>query len=92
MRDLDLNEPHGGDGRKLEIVVDGLPLFGGAQLAEDTAPSVAMAPQEDELLTKMGSLLLLPRRAKETRFHELVGPRARARLVVLGSRSQWALV
>ena len=24
VRDLDLNEPHGGDGRRLEVVVDGL--------------------------------------------------------------------
>ena len=63
VHDLDLNEPHGGDGRRLEIVVDGLPLFGGAQLAVDSS---APSPQEDELLTKMGSLLLPPGERKRS--------------------------
>ena len=27
---------HGGDNRRLEVVADGLPLFGGVQLAIDT--------------------------------------------------------
>ena len=38
LRDLDLVLPQvaAGDGRRLEVVVDGLPLFGGAQLAVDT--------------------------------------------------------
>ena len=35
VRDLDVAEPRV-DGRRLEIVVDGLPLFSGAQLAVDT--------------------------------------------------------
>ena len=34
VRDLDVAEPRV-DGRRLEIVVDGLPLFSGAQLAVD---------------------------------------------------------
>ena len=87
VRDLDLNEPHGGDGRRLEIVVDGLPLFGGAQLAVDTTLVSTLhgdgsarrrAADED------GVALAAARRAKEIRYPELVGPRARARLVVLG--------
>ena len=36
MRDVDLAHPDVADGRRLEVVVDGLPLFGVAQLAVDT--------------------------------------------------------
>ena len=35
-RDLDLAAPNMFDARRLEVVVDGLPLFGGVQLAVDT--------------------------------------------------------
>ena len=35
IRDLDLIQPGVMDARRLEVVVDGLPLFGGAQLAVD---------------------------------------------------------
>ena len=38
-RDLDIAAPDPRDGRRLEIVVDGLPLFGGAQFAMDTTLS-----------------------------------------------------
>ena len=33
---VDFNLQRGGDGRRLEVVVDGVPRFGGAQLAVDT--------------------------------------------------------
>ena len=36
VRDMDLTEPNRLDGRRLEVVADGLPLHGGAQLAIDT--------------------------------------------------------
>ena len=36
LRDLDLFLPHSADGRRLEVVADGLPLFDRAQLAVDT--------------------------------------------------------
>ena len=36
VRDMDLGLPHAHDSRRLEIVADGLPLFGGMQLAVDT--------------------------------------------------------
>ena len=36
VRDLDLAAPNMFDARRLEVVVDGLPLFGGVQLAVDT--------------------------------------------------------
>ena len=35
-RNMDLGVPRVGDNRRLEVVVDGLPFFGGAQLAVDT--------------------------------------------------------
>ena len=36
MRDLDLGQPDVVDGRRLEVIVDGLPLHSGAQLAVHT--------------------------------------------------------
>ena len=36
LRDLDMVLPNAADGRRLEVVADGLPLFGGSQLALDT--------------------------------------------------------
>ena len=36
VRDVDLDLHNAGDARRLEVVADGLPLFGGAQLAVDT--------------------------------------------------------
>ena len=35
VRDLDLSQAPGVDGRRLEVVAEGLSLFGGAQLAND---------------------------------------------------------
>ena len=40
IRDLDLVGPHVDNGRKLEVVADGLPLMGSAQLAETQRWSV----------------------------------------------------
>ena len=36
VRDMDLGVPVAGDNRRLEVVVDSLPLHGGVQLAVDT--------------------------------------------------------
>ena len=86
VRDLDQAAFAGADGRRLEVVVDGLPLFGGSQLAVDATLVSALhangqarrAAQED------GAALITARRRKERRYPELVGPGARARLVVVG--------
>ena len=79
VRDMDLAAPNPGDARRLEIVADGLPLFGGAQLAIDTTlistshcdgsarPGTADGCQEEERAHISGA----------------GGPRGRARLVVL---------
>ena len=88
MRDLDLAHPdvNVADGRRLEVVVDGLPLFGGAQLAMDTTlvcalhrdgTPVGRAAETD------GVALKTARRRKERPYPELLGRRARAKLVVL---------
>ena len=87
IRDLDLAEFAGVDGRRLEVVVDRLPLFGESQLAIDATLVSALhasgqarrgAVEED------GAVLTIARRWKERRYPELVGPGRRARLVVLG--------
>ena len=42
VRDLDLPAPDTSDSRRLKVVVDGLPLFGGCQLAVDTTLMCAL--------------------------------------------------
>ena len=56
VRDMDLGVPNGGDNRRLEVVADGLPLFGGVQLAIDTTLVSAVQGDGDppgERLTEM---------------------------------------
>ena len=72
------------------MVVDGLPLFGGCQLAVDTthfdgSPHNGAADVD-------GVVLQAARRRKERTHPELVAPRTRARLVVLAVevRSRWS--
>ena len=83
------------DGRHLEVVVDGFPLFGGAQLAVDTT-LVSMlhcdgSPHKGAADVD-GVVLVAARRRKERTYPELVRPGRRARLVVLadGQRRQCA--
>ena len=84
VRDLDLAEPQPADGRRLEVVVDGLPLFGGCQIAVDATIVSALhydgSPHQGADNTD-GVVLERARRRKERTYPELVGPR---RLVVLG--------
>ena len=70
----------------LEILVDGLPLFGGAQLAVDTtlvSPLHCDGSLHPRDANEDGAVLAAARRLKERTYPELVGPRRRARLVVL---------
>ena len=74
------------DARRLEIVAEGLPLYGGAQLAVDT--TLLSAHHCDGTATPGaahvdGAALVVARRRKERAYPELVGPRSRAKLVVL---------
>ena len=91
VRDLDLAEPQPADGRRLEVVLDGLPLFGGCQLAVDaTIVSVLHCDGSPHQGAENidGVVLERARRRKERTYPELVGPRRRARLVV-GHISKW---
>ena len=86
VRDMDLGVPAAGDSRRLEVVVDGLPLFGGVQLAIDTTLVSSVRgdgePRRGAADTD-GVALLQARKRKENTYPELRGPRARARLVVV---------
>ena len=87
VRDLDLAIPQQAlDGRRLEVVADGLPLFGGVQLAIDTtlvSPVRADGNARRGAAQHDGVSLATARRRKGRTFPELVGPRSRARLVIL---------
>ena len=85
VRELDLHVPVA-DARRLEVVVDGLPLFGGAQLAIDTTLVSVLhcdGTARPRTANEDGVVLAIARQRKERTCPELVGPRARARLVVL---------
>ena len=86
IRDLDLTQPGVADARKLEVVANGLPLFGGAQLAVDA--TLVSALRSDGTARRRvdqidGVALMDARRRKERTYPELAGHNRRARLVVL---------
>ena len=86
VRDLDLEHLQGPGGRRLDVVVDGLPLFGGAQLAIDTTLVSALRSDgsaRGRAADFDGVALEAARRRKARTYPELVGPHRRARLVVL---------
>ena len=86
LRDLDLHAPIAADGRRLEVAVDGMPLFGGAQLAVDTTLVSALhcdGTARRGAAHNEGVAISMAQRRKERRYPELVGRRARSRLVVL---------
>ena len=86
VRDLDLPVLNVTDSRRMEVVVDGLPLFGGSQLAVDTKLVCSLhsdgSPHNGAADT---DCVIFPRarRRKERRYPELVGLGSRARFVVL---------
>ena len=92
--DLDIAAPDPRDGRRLEIVVDRLPLFGGVQVAVDTtlvSPLHCDGSPTPGAGDTDGAALIRARRRKERTYPELVQPRARARLVVLaGEGGRWS--
>ena len=78
--------PRPGPRRRGEVVVDGLPLFQGAQMAIDTTlvcPLTREGVAQPRTATVNGARLEVARRRKEARYPELAGDRGRARLVVL---------
>ena len=85
--DMGFIMPNANDGRRLEVVVDGLPLFGGRQLAVDTTLVGALFADGTARVgaaNRDGVALVAARRRKETSYPELVGTRSRCRLVLLG--------
>ena len=84
VRDLDLNLHDHVDARRLDIVADGLPLFGGVQLAIDT--TLVSAVRQDGTprpgaTVRDGVTLREARRSKERVYPGLTGVGGRARLV-----------
>ena len=86
VRDLDLHAINNLDSRRLEVVVDGLSLFRGAQLAIDTtlvSPLSRNGTTRPRYATVSGAALDQARIRKERRYPEVAGDHGRACLVVL---------
>ena len=95
VRDLDMGIPLVGDARKLEVVVCGLPLFSGRQLAVDATPVGALhadGSARARAANEDGAALVAARRRKEQHLAG-VGAPSRARLVVLAGEigGQWSV-
>ena len=76
VRDLDVGVPIAGDGRRLEVVADGLPLFHGAQLALDAtmvSPLRSDGTPHRRAAEEDGAVLHTARRRKERTYPELSG-------------------
>ena len=89
VRDLDLGVPNANDNRRLEVVADGLPLFGGVQLAVDTT-LVSAVRGDGGAADRDGVALRRARKRKEATYPELIRAGARARLVAW--EWKWAAV
>ena len=88
VRNLDIEGRNPSDARRLEIVVDGLTVCYGAQLAVNTtmvSPLHRDGTARRRAADCNGAALQEALRRKERTYHELVGERGRARLVVLGA-------
>ena len=84
VRDLNIH-PDRLDDRRIEVIANGLPLWGGAQLAVDTtlvSPLDASGAARRHQRQYQGAALRLARRAKERTYPELMRSQ-RCRLVVL---------
>lgn len=82
LRDLNVAVPPG-DTRKIEVIANGLTLWGGRQLAIDTTVVSALNGRGQARSRAPGKALERARKAKERRYPELVGDAPRCRLVVL---------
>ena len=83
VRDLDIGVPVN---RRLEVVVDGLSLYGGAQLAVDTTLVSVLhcdGSSHRGAADARGVVLVEARHRKERTYPELVQPGHRAKLVVV---------
>jgi hypothetical protein len=85
LRDMNLEGISARDGRQLEVVANGLPLWGGAQLAVDAtlvSPVRRNGSPQPNTAEHDGAQLHEARRRKERKYWELLASR-RCRLVVL---------
>ncbi|OLQ06448.1 hypothetical protein AK812_SmicGene10260 [Symbiodinium microadriaticum] len=85
VRDLNL-QAHRHDERRIEVIANGLPLWGGSQLAVDTtlvSPLTSAGVPRRRRGSTAGAALAEARRAKERTYPEFADAR-RCRLVVLG--------
>ena len=88
VQDMDLAAPDRLDNRRIEVVVDGLPLFHGSQLAVDTtlvSPVRWDGTPHPRCADISGAALTAARRRKAATYPELHGRNCRTRLVVLGA-------
>ena len=86
LRDLDISPPHSSDGRRLEVVAEGLCVFGGCQLALDATIVSALhgdGTHRRKADVEDGVALKEARRSKEATYPELCRGDGRARLVVI---------
>ena len=87
VRDMDLAQPDVHDARRLEVVVDGLSILGGVQLAVDTTVVSALHANGEarrNAARRDGVALEAARRRKERTYPELTARGGRARLIVVG--------
>ena len=88
VKDLDLGAFNQLDERRIEVIVDGLSLWHGAQLAVDTtvvSPLHGDGSARRNAATSSGVALQAARWEKETTYNELSGEGVRAHLVVLAA-------
>ena len=88
VRDMDLAIFDNLDGRRLEVVADGLPVHGGAQVAIDTtmvSPLHSNGVARRGASVKKGLALEAARKRKEMTYPELAGEGGRARLAAFRS-------
>ena len=95
VRDLDLGVLNHLDGRRIEVIADGLPLFGGVQLAVDT--TLVSVLRGDSMPRRganqhAGVALREARARKERTYPELAREGGRARLVVLWRSGEQVVV
>ena len=86
-RDLNVDGISPTDGRRIEVIANGLGLFHGAQLAIDTTIVSALRRNgmaRPNAAREEGVALEVARRKKETTYPELSGENGRARMVVFG--------
>ena len=86
LQDLDISPPHSSDGRRLEVVAEGLCLFGGCQLALDGTVVSTLhgdGTHRRKADVEDGVALKEARRSKEATYPELCRGDGRARLVVI---------